>query len=57
MLYNSKTSLVPSVVREFGMLLLVVLFASTPFFAAQAGKAQPSRHQLQAWATDFAPRG
>ena len=33
---KSNASLVPSVAREFGVLLLVVLFASTPFFAAQA---------------------
>ena len=36
MLEKSNGSLIPSVVREFGVLLLVVLFASTPFFAAQA---------------------
>jgi hypothetical protein len=35
---NSNTSLVPSVAREFFVLLLVMLFASTPFFAAQAAK-------------------
>ena len=39
MLDNSKTSLVPPVVREFAVLLVVVLFASTPFFAAQAREA------------------
>lgn len=33
---NSKTSLVPSVIREFCVVLLVMLFASTPFVAAQA---------------------
>jgi hypothetical protein len=36
MTYESNTSMVPSVVREFAVLLLVVMFASTPFFAAQA---------------------
>jgi hypothetical protein len=33
---NSNTSLVPGVVREFCVLLLVMLFASMPFYAAQA---------------------
>ncbi|HEX4105453.1 MAG TPA: hypothetical protein VHX92_04405 [Rhizomicrobium sp.] len=33
---NSNTSLVLSVVREVFVLLLAMLFASTPFFAAQA---------------------
>ena len=36
MLYKSNTSLVSSVVREFCVLLLAVLFASIPFFAVQA---------------------
>lgn len=36
MLDNTNTSLVPSVAREFCLLLLVMLFASTPFVAAQA---------------------
>ena len=36
MLDNSNTSLVPSVAREFCVFMLVMLFASTPFFAAQA---------------------
>jgi hypothetical protein len=38
MLENSNASLVPSVAREFFVLLLVMLCASTPFFAAQAAK-------------------
>lgn len=33
---NSNTSFIPSLAREFGVLMLVMLFASTPFFAAQA---------------------
>jgi hypothetical protein len=36
MLDNSNTSLIPSVAREFCLMFLVVLFASTPFVAAQA---------------------
>ena len=36
MLDKSNTSLIQSVVREFCLLLLAVLFASTPFFAVQA---------------------
>lgn len=36
MLDNTNTSLIPSVAREFCLLLLVMLFASTPFVAAQA---------------------
>ena len=32
----TSTSLLPSVTREFCLLLLVMLFASTPFVAAQA---------------------
>jgi hypothetical protein len=36
MLYKSNTSLISSVVREFCLLLLAVLFASVPFFAVQA---------------------
>ena len=36
MLYKSNTSLISSVVREFCVLLLAVLFASAPFFAVQA---------------------
>ena len=54
---KSNTSLVPSVAREFGVLLLVVLFASTPFFAAQAREMtiSPNAFMLsllpsQAWA-------
>ena len=33
---KSNTSLIKSVAREFCLLLLAVLFASTPFFAVQA---------------------
>jgi hypothetical protein len=33
---KSNTSLIKSVVREFCLLLLAVLFASIPFFAVQA---------------------
>jgi hypothetical protein len=36
MLDKSTTSVVPSVVREFCLVLLAVLFASIPFFAVQA---------------------
>jgi hypothetical protein len=36
MLDKSNTSLISSVVREFCLLLLAVLFASIPFFAVQA---------------------
>jgi hypothetical protein len=36
MLDKSNTSFIQSVVREFCLLLLAVLFASTPFFAVQA---------------------
>jgi hypothetical protein len=36
MLDKSNTSLFSSVVREFCVLLLAVLFASVPFVAAQA---------------------
>jgi hypothetical protein len=35
---KSNTSVVPSVAGEFCLLLLVMLFASTPFFAAQAAE-------------------
>jgi hypothetical protein len=34
--YESNTSLVTSVMREFCVLLMAVLFASIPFFAVQA---------------------
>lgn len=33
---NSTTSLIPSVAREFCLLLVVVLFAGLPFAVAQA---------------------
>jgi len=33
---NSNTSLIPSVAREVGLLLLVVVFAGIPFFEAAA---------------------
>ena len=43
---NSKTSLVPGVFREAGLLLLAVLFGSLPFVAAAQAQENPASVHL-----------
>ena len=46
---KSNASLIPSVAREFCLLLLVVLFASMPFAAAQADENPVAASSAPLW--------
>jgi hypothetical protein len=43
---NSKTSLVPGVFRELGILVFAVLFGSLPFVAAAQAQENPASVHL-----------